>query len=154
MFYKTSWGFAGLPTGFYKHFQCLQGVVFPEGMTGILVSLASVTWPEGSPNDGLYAFTRFKVVLSHKDWLNVFLVEKSRVSLFFKKIVCRLEGVTVKFIDLFLNFLILYQRAGDTVKGFSHICMAVYVWLLQTPLPSRLPHNIEQSSLCYIIGPC
>ena len=24
----------------------------------------------------------------------------------------------------------------------------------QIPLPSRLPHNIEQSSLCYTIGPC
>ena len=22
-----------------------------------------------------------------------------------------------------------------------------------TPLPSRLPHNIEQSSLCYTVGP-
>ena len=26
--------------------------------------------------------------------------------------------------------------------------------LPQTPLPSRLPHNIEQSSLCYAVGPC
>ena len=26
--------------------------------------------------------------------------------------------------------------------------------LLQTPLPPRLPHNIEQSSLCYTVGPC
>ena len=25
--------------------------------------------------------------------------------------------------------------------------------LPQTPLPSRLPHNIEQSSLCYTVGP-
>ena len=24
----------------------------------------------------------------------------------------------------------------------------------QTPFPSRLPHNIEQSSLCYTLGPC
>ena len=24
----------------------------------------------------------------------------------------------------------------------------------QTPLPPRLPHNIEQSSLCYTVGPC
>ena len=31
----------------------------------------------------------------------------------------------------------------------------IYVSILpQTPLPSRMPHNIEQSSLCYIIGPC
>ena len=26
--------------------------------------------------------------------------------------------------------------------------------LPQTPLPSRLAHNIEQSSLCYIVDPC
>ena len=26
--------------------------------------------------------------------------------------------------------------------------------LPQTPLPSRLPHNIEQSSLCYAVSPC
>ena len=26
--------------------------------------------------------------------------------------------------------------------------------LPQTPLPSRLPHNIEQSSMSYIVGPC
>ena len=26
--------------------------------------------------------------------------------------------------------------------------------LLQTPLPSRLPHHTEQSSLCYTVGPC
>ena len=26
--------------------------------------------------------------------------------------------------------------------------------LSQTPLPSRLPHNIEQNYMCYTIGPC
>ena len=31
----------------------------------------------------------------------------------------------------------------------------IYVSILpQTPFPSRMPHNIEQSFLCYIIGPC
>ena len=31
----------------------------------------------------------------------------------------------------------------------------VYVSILpQISLPSRLPHNIEQSSLCYIVSPC
>ena len=31
----------------------------------------------------------------------------------------------------------------------------IHVFILpQTPLPSRLPHNIEQSSMCYIVGPC
>ena len=35
----------------------------------------------------------------------------------------------------------------------SAICIHVSI-LPQTPLPSRLPHNIEQSSLCYRVGPC
>ena len=26
--------------------------------------------------------------------------------------------------------------------------------LPQTPLPSRLPHNTDQSSICYTVGPC
>ena len=26
--------------------------------------------------------------------------------------------------------------------------------LTQTHLPSKLPHNMEQSSMCYIVGPC
>ena len=26
--------------------------------------------------------------------------------------------------------------------------------LLQTPLPSRLPHDVDQGPLCYIAGPC
>ena len=30
----------------------------------------------------------------------------------------------------------------------------IYVYILsQTPLPSRLPHNVEQSSMCYAVGP-
>ena len=29
----------------------------------------------------------------------------------------------------------------------------IHVSILQTPLPSRLPHNIEQGSLCYTVGP-
>ena len=32
-----------------------------------------------------------------------------------------------------------------------HICVSI---LPQTPLLSRLPYNIEQSSMCYIVGPC
>ena len=33
--------------------------------------------------------------------------------------------------------------------------MHIYVSILpQTPLPSRLPHDFEQSSLCYTVGPC
>ena len=35
----------------------------------------------------------------------------------------------------------------------SAICIHVSI-LPQTPLPSRLPHNIEQSSMCSPVGPC
>ena len=35
----------------------------------------------------------------------------------------------------------------------SAICIHVSI-LPPTPLLSRLPHNIEQSSLCYTVGPC
>ena len=35
----------------------------------------------------------------------------------------------------------------------AHLCMHVSI-LPQTPLPSRLPHNIEQSSMCYTVSPC
>ena len=36
-------------------------------------------------------------------------------------------------------------------KSAIHIHISI---LPQTPLPSRLPHIIEQSSLCYTVGPC
>ena len=30
-----------------------------------------------------------------------------------------------------------------------------HIWILpQTPLPSRLPHDIEQNSMCSTVGPC
>ena len=43
------------------------------------------------------------------------------------------------------------------VSGGQQRDSAIYIHvtiLLQAPLPSRLPHNIEQSSLCYTVGPC
>ena len=36
--------------------------------------------------------------------------------------------------------------SGGQQKGLSYTP--------QTPLPSRLPHNFEQSSLCGTVGPC
>ena len=40
-------------------------------------------------------------------------------------------------------------------KGLSHSYACIHVSILpQTPLPSRLPHNPGQSSLCYPVGPC
>ena len=40
---------------------------------------------------------------------------------------------------------------GQQRDSAIHIHVSI---LSQTPLPSRLPHNIEQSSLCYTVGPC
>jgi len=65
---------------------------------------------------------------------------------------------------LFLKFifkLILYWSVANkqcydtfrwTAKKLSHI-YTYTDFLPQTPLPSRLPHSIEQSSLCYAISP-
>ena len=42
--------------------------------------------------------------------------------------------------------------SGEQQKDSAiHICVSI---LPQTPLPSRLPHNTEQRSLCYMVGPC
>ena len=39
------------------------------------------------------------------------------------------------------------QQRDSVIPGHVSIC-------LQTPLPSRLPRNTEQSYLCYMVGPC
>ena len=39
-------------------------------------------------------------------------------------------------------------QQGDPAK-YIHVSI-----LHQTPFPSRLPHNTDQSSLCYTVGPC
>ena len=61
-------------------------------------------------------------------------------------------------INFFLKLFILYWSVNNVVPvsehgrdSATHINVST---LLQTPLPSRLPHNIEQSFLCYTIGPC
>ena len=42
--------------------------------------------------------------------------------------------------------------SGGQQRGSA---MPIYVSILpQIPLPSRLIHNIEQTSLCYTVGPC
>ena len=62
----------------------------------------------------------------------------------------------------FKNFFILYWDIIVTINNVivsgeqqrdSAIHMHVST-LPQTPLPSRLPHDIGQSSLCYTVGPC
>ena len=62
-------------------------------------------------------------------------------------------------IYIFKLFTLYWSIADDVVKVSGgpqrepaiHIHVSI---LPQTPLPSRLPHNIEQGSLCYIEGPC
>ena len=47
--------------------------------------------------------------------------------------------------------MLLIVSGGQQRNSAIHICLSI---LPQTPIPPRLPHNIEQSSLCYTIGPC
>ena len=41
----------------------------------------------------------------------------------------------------------------DRTRIFLFLHMHISI-LSQTPLPSRLPYNIEQNSMCYIVDPC
>ena len=41
----------------------------------------------------------------------------------------------------------------NITEATGHACTHIYI-ISQTPLPSRLPHGIEQSSMCYTVGPC
>ena len=58
-----------------------------------------------------------------------------------------------------LNFYIRLKPINNVVivsgerwrDSATHIHASI---VPQTPLPSRLPHNIEQSSMCYTVGPC
>ena len=55
----------------------------------------------------------------------------------------------------FLHFKLLIGvvivSGGQQRDSATHTHVSI---LSQTPLPSRLPHNLEQSSLCYTVGPC
>ena len=56
-----------------------------------------------------------------------------------------------------LNMHTLLVNNVVTVSGGQqrNSAVCIYVSILpQTPLPSRLLHNTEQSSLCYTVGPC
>ena len=46
---------------------------------------------------------------------------------------------------------IMIVSGGQRRDSVIHTHVSI---LPQTPLPSRLPQNIEQSSLCYTGGPC
>ena len=71
------------------------------------------------------------------------------------------EGYISSFVLFLKNFLFyigVYPINNVvTVSGAqqSDSAIRIHVSILpQTPLPSRLPHNIEKSSLCYAVGPC
>ena len=57
-------------------------------------------------------------------------------------------------------FILEYSRLTScgsfrgTAKGFSHTYTCHVSILSQTFLPSRMACNIEQSSMCYTVGPC
>ena len=52
-------------------------------------------------------------------------------------------------VQLINNVVIVSGRLQKDLAIHMHLSI-----LPQTPLPSRLPHNIEQSSLFYTVGPC
>ena len=45
---------------------------------------------------------------------------------------------------------VVIVSGGQQKDSTKHMHVSI---LSQTPLPSRLPHNIEQSSMCYTVGP-
>ena len=57
-------------------------------------------------------------------------------------------------------FILRYKSLTNSVvivssEQWKDSAMHIHVSILpQTPLPSRLPHNIEQSSVYYRVGPC
>ena len=68
--------------------------------------------------------------------------------------------ITWLFTYLFLNFLfcIGVQLINNGVIFASEQCkdsaIHIHVSILPQPLPSRLPYNTVQSSMCYTVGPC
>ena len=46
---------------------------------------------------------------------------------------------------------VVIVSGGQQKDSTTHMCVSI---LSQAPLPSRLPHNIEQSSMCCTVGPC
>ena len=60
--------------------------------------------------------------------------------------------VVVKFcIGVYPTDNVVIVSGAEQRDSATHVPVSI---LPQTPLPSRLPHNIEQSSLCYAVCPC
>ena len=55
------------------------------------------------------------------------------------------------FILEYSRLTVLWVSGGQQRDSIIHIHVSI---LPQIPLPSRLLHNIERSSLCYTAGPC
>ena len=55
------------------------------------------------------------------------------------------------FMRVYLINNVVIVSGGQLSNSAIHIHVSI---LPQTPLPSRLPHSIEESSLCYTVGPC
>ena len=55
-------------------------------------------------------------------------------------------------------FFMVYSQLANVIvssENWRYPAIHTHVSILsQTPLPYRLPHNIEESSLCYTVGPC
>ena len=51
---------------------------------------------------------------------------------------------------MLINSVVIVS-GGQQSDAVIHLHASI---LPQTPLPSRLPHNIEQSCLCYTVCPC
>ena len=72
------------------------------------------------------------------------------VSLLFVSLFYFLKKLFI-FIGVWLVNNVVIVSSGQ--QSDSAICIHVFIFP-QTPLPSKLPHSIEQSSLCYTVGPC
>ena len=60
-------------------------------------------------------------------------------------------------IKLFILYWTMANKNIVIVSGEQRRDSAIHIHVSiphQTPLPSRVPHNIEQSSLCYTVDPC
>ena len=55
--------------------------------------------------------------------------------------------------DFHYSWLTMFWKFQVNSEG-TQPYIYMYPFSPQIPLPSRLPHNIEQSSLCYRLGPC
>ena len=107
-----------------------------------LVCFVEITWKCSLENGNIH--THPPGATSHPDpnCYHFGIFSSFGVTILFKKIVC----IAVYLIN---NFVIVSGNSEGTLVIYMHVSI-----LPQTPLPSRLPHNLQQSSLCYTEGLC